>query len=47
MANFDINKAGFTIAALFVVVWAGAIAVWRFGKIESRFQSAIPPSPPG
>jgi high-affinity nickel-transport protein len=47
MANFDINKAGFTIAALFVVVWAGATAVWRFGRIESRFQSAIPPVPPG
>ena len=47
MANFDINKAGFTIAALFVVVWAGAVAVWRFGHIESRWDSAIPPAPPG
>ncbi len=47
MANFDINKAGFTIAGLFVVVWAGALVVWRFGDIESRWDSAIPPAPPG
>jgi high-affinity nickel-transport protein len=47
MANFDINKAGLTIAVLFVVVWAGALAVWRFGNIESRWGSAVPPAPPG
>jgi nickel/cobalt transporter (NiCoT) family protein len=43
MANFDINKAGFTIAGLFGVVWAVAIAVWRFGNIESRWDRALPP----
>ena len=47
MANFDINKAGLTIAVLFVVVWAGALVVWRFGNIESRWGSAVPPAPPG
>ena len=47
MANFDINKAGFTIAVLFVVVWVSAVAVWRFGNIESRWEGAIPPAPPG
>jgi high-affinity nickel-transport protein len=46
MANFDINKAGFTIALLFVVVWAAAVAVWRFGNIEARWDNAIPPTPP-
>ena len=47
MANFDINKAGFTIAGLFLVVWAVAIAVWRFGGLESRWDRALPPAPPG
>jgi high-affinity nickel-transport protein len=47
MANFDINRAGFTIAGLFVVVWAGAIAVWRFGRIESRWDGAILPADHG
>src|SRR6266567_1193610 len=37
MANFDISKAGLTIAALFVIVWVVALAVWRFGNIESRW----------
>jgi len=46
MANFDLNKAGFTIAGLFLVVWAVAIAVWRFGGLESRWDSALPPAPP-
>jgi nickel/cobalt transporter (NiCoT) family protein len=43
MANFDINKAGFTIAGLFLVVWAVAIAVWRFAGLESRWGNAVPP----
>jgi nickel/cobalt transporter (NiCoT) family protein len=46
MANFDINKAGFTIAGLFIVVWVCAVGVWRFGNIESRWDRAIPPAPP-
>jgi len=37
MANFNINKAGFAIAGLFVVVWAVAIAYWRLGKVEARW----------
>jgi len=34
---FNINKAGFIIVAMFVAVWAVALIVWRFGKIESRW----------
>jgi nickel/cobalt transporter (NiCoT) family protein len=37
MANFDINRAGFAIAGLFVVVWIVAIAYWRIGKVEMRW----------
>ncbi len=37
MANFDINRAGFAIAGLFVVVWVVAIAYWRIGKVELRW----------
>jgi nickel/cobalt transporter (NiCoT) family protein len=47
MANFDINKAGFTIAGLFVVVWAAALIVWRYGKIEARWSSGGGASRPG
>jgi nickel/cobalt transporter (NiCoT) family protein len=46
MANFDINKAGFTIAALFAVTWVAALLVWRFGQVEARMNSRIlPPEP--
>jgi nickel/cobalt transporter (NiCoT) family protein len=47
MANFDINKAGFTIAGLFLVVWAVAIAIWRFAGLEARWDNVLPPAPPG
>jgi high-affinity nickel-transport protein len=42
MANFNINIAGFCIAGLFVLVWAGALAYWRFGKVEARWASDVP-----
>ena len=37
MATFDINRAGFVIAALFVVVWALAIAYWKLGGLDRRW----------
>jgi high-affinity nickel-transport protein len=37
MANFDINRAGFVIAGLFVVVWLGALVYWRLGSVERRW----------
>jgi high-affinity nickel-transport protein len=39
MANFNINKAGFIIVGLFVVIWVVALAVWKYGNIESRWES--------
>jgi high-affinity nickel-transport protein len=37
VGGFDINTAGFVIVGLFVVTWAIAVAVWRFGRIEERW----------
>ena len=34
---FNINKAGFIIVMMFVAVWGIALAVWRFGQVESRW----------
>jgi high-affinity nickel-transport protein len=39
MGNFDINKAGFVIAGVFVLTWAVALAIWHFGKIEQRWEA--------
>ena len=37
MTNFNINKAGFAIAGLFLAVWAIAIGYWRIAKVETRW----------
>jgi nickel/cobalt transporter (NiCoT) family protein len=39
MAAFDINKAGFVIVGVFVLTWVVALAVWRFGRIEQKWDS--------
>jgi nickel/cobalt transporter (NiCoT) family protein len=46
MANFNINVAGFCIAALFVLVWAAALAYWRWGKVETRWAANVPAADP-
>jgi nickel/cobalt transporter (NiCoT) family protein len=44
MGNFDINKAGFVIVGVFVLTWTVALAIWRFGKIEQKWDLATQPS---
>jgi high-affinity nickel-transport protein len=39
-AAFDLNKAGYWLVGLFVAVWAVALAVWHFGKVEHRWETA-------
>ncbi|MBO0731051.1 MAG: HoxN/HupN/NixA family nickel/cobalt transporter [Acidimicrobiaceae bacterium] len=36
-ANFNINHAGFIIVGLFVGTWVVALAIWRFGRVEDRW----------
>jgi SAM-dependent methyltransferase len=40
MQNFNINKAGFVIVGMFIVTWAVALSIWRFGKIEQKWDLA-------
>jgi high-affinity nickel-transport protein len=40
--GFDLNTAGFYIVGMFVVVWAGAAAVWRYGRVEERWSTPNP-----
>ena len=37
IAAIPLDRAGFVIVGLFVVAWAGALAVWRLGRIEERW----------
>ena len=38
--NFNINTAGFVIVGVFVVTWGVAFLVWRFGRIEAKWDAA-------
>jgi high-affinity nickel-transport protein len=38
--DLDLNLVGYVIAGLFVLSWAIALAVWRFGHIEERWTPA-------
>ena len=40
VGTFDINKAGFVIAGVFVLTWAIALSIWHFGHIEERWDLA-------
>src|SRR5215468_4724798 len=40
LAGFNINKAGLVIAGIFVVTWLAALAVWRFGQVEEKWEAA-------
>jgi len=40
MASFDLNTAGFLVVGLFVTVWTIALAVWRFGNVQARWEAA-------
>jgi high-affinity nickel-transport protein len=48
MQGFNINKAGFVVVGVFVVTWAVALSIWRFGRIEQRWDAsaAASGSPP-
>jgi high-affinity nickel-transport protein len=37
IASLDLGFVGFAIVGLFVLTWAVAVAVWRFGRIEERW----------
>ncbi|CAN5525409.1 HoxN/HupN/NixA family nickel/cobalt transporter [soil metagenome] len=44
IANLDLNYVGYAIVGLFVVTWAIALCVWRFGNIEERWSENLKPS---
>ncbi len=41
IASIPLDYAGYGIVALFVLSWAVALAVWKFGRIEERWQQGI------
>ncbi|GHF42262.1 HoxN/HupN/NixA family nickel/cobalt transporter [Amycolatopsis bartoniae] len=43
ISGLDLNNVGFVIVGLFVLVWALAIGVWRFGGLAHRWSPAKEP----
>jgi nickel/cobalt transporter (NiCoT) family protein len=41
MYNFNINTAGFAIVGLFVITWALALLIWRYGHIEQKWGARL------
>jgi high-affinity nickel-transport protein len=41
--GFDINTAGYVVVGLFVVTWVAALLVWRYGRIEEKWDLAAAP----
>jgi high-affinity nickel-transport protein len=41
IGSIDLNSVGYWIVALFATTWAIALAVWRFGRIEQRWETHL------
>ena len=41
IGTVDLNSVGYWIVGLFVGTWVVALAVWRFGHIEQRWESGL------
>ncbi|HEY3864824.1 MAG TPA: HoxN/HupN/NixA family nickel/cobalt transporter [Solirubrobacteraceae bacterium] len=46
MEAFDINRAGFVIVGMFVLTWAGALLLWKYGHVEERWTARLRPVGP-
>ncbi|GAB3495652.1 high-affinity nickel-transport protein [Amycolatopsis cihanbeyliensis] len=44
IGRLDIGDVGFTVVGLFAVVWAVALLIWRFGKIEQKWSGERSPT---
>jgi high-affinity nickel-transport protein len=41
LEHININLLGFVIVGMFVATWAIALSVWRFGRIEERWNASL------
>ena len=45
VSSLDLNYVGYAIVALFILTWAVAVAVWKFGRIEERWTAGLDAAP--
>ncbi|GJF04760.1 HoxN/HupN/NixA family nickel/cobalt transporter [Pseudonocardia sp. D17] len=41
IAGLDLDNVGFVVVGLFVLTWAVALGVWKFGRIEDRWSAGL------
>jgi len=41
IGSVDLNRVGYWVVGLFVATWAVALAVWRLGRIEQRWEANL------
>jgi high-affinity nickel-transport protein len=41
IGSVNLNSVGYWIVALFVATWVTALALWRYGRIEQRWESRL------
>lgn len=41
IADLPLDDVGFWIVGLFVLAWVAALAVWRFGRVEERWEKGL------
>jgi nickel/cobalt transporter (NiCoT) family protein len=46
IGGLDLNYVGFVIVALFVLTWLAALLIWRFGRIEEKWDARLAPATP-
>jgi high-affinity nickel-transport protein len=44
IGGIDLNTIGFLIVGLFVLTWAAALLVWKYGRIEDKWNARLAPS---
>jgi nickel/cobalt transporter (NiCoT) family protein len=45
LENVDVSVLGLVIVAMFVIAWAIALLIWRFGRIEERWSAQLEDRP--
>ena len=47
ISRFNINTAGFVIVGLFLATWLAALLIWRYARIEQKWNPAPSGTPGG
>jgi len=47
MSRFNLNTAGFVIVGLFLATWLAALLIWRYARIEEKWNPSPQSGTPG